>query len=802
MLSKPISLLVAVCLGHSGPGLSVSAADDVPAPADSVLNLDAAIVSARVASATRSSLRVVDIPEEKIRARAVGNTFPEMIRNVPGVYSTSESGSFGDAKINIRGFKQENISILLNGIPISGLSSGSMYWNNWMGLAFSTASIQVQKGIGNSMLADNSVGGTINILTSRPSENLSSEAGYTQTGYGTSCVYFAVDSGILGRGWAFNLMGSHNWGRSYVERTDLSTWSYLATISKQIGARNKLELVALGSPEHHEQRSSRLTYAETEEFGVGYNKNWGWYVDEKGTKTPRTLSRNRYFKPYFTFSHTYDDRSGKDSSGVCIVNTLYAAYADGGGYYTESTGRRIASFLGSEGINRGHVDWNAVEDFNRGMAPDGNGIRAQNIMSDYLAGHVQAGLRSCVLFRIGKSLSFDAGLHYQLYRTWEKEMITNLLGADYWYEDYEGKSLAGMMGRNPVKKVGDLIRTDNGRHQHYGTVYAFGTFDPAGAGKTVVTLGVSAGGTVLRRWDLYNYVPEEKYSPWVSKASASVKAGVLQKLSRSSRIYANAAAYSRAPYANVFFSDGDNTVSRDVANEKNYLAELGYTLATGHLTLEATAYLAYWQDKSLLSNPYRSLDEDPSRYMIKGLDALHYGAELNASYRIASVARISAFASVGQWKWKNDVDAVIYDPYTMQPATTVRVYADGLHVGDAPQTQVGADVEVNVVKGLAVTMDWTYNDRFWADFDPATRMDPDDRRDSYRIPAYHLLNMGISYSGTIRRFSFMLFVNARNLTDALYIERSRDGASHDRDTFTGYWGNRRNFNFGLRISFR
>ena len=50
-----------------------------------------------------------------------------MLKGIPSLYATSESGSYGDAKLNIRGFAQENLSVLLNGIPISGLVSGSMY---------------------------------------------------------------------------------------------------------------------------------------------------------------------------------------------------------------------------------------------------------------------------------------------------------------------------------------------------------------------------------------------------------------------------------------------------------------------------------------------------------------------------------------------------------------------------------------------------------------------------------------------------------------------------------------------------
>lgn len=134
------------------------------------LNLQASIVKAYFASESRSALRLATIDEQKLRLRGASRTFPELLKGLPSLYATSESGSYGDAKMNIRGFGQENISVLLNGIPISGLVSGEMYWNNWMGLADATWAVQVQKGVGASMLSDGSVGGSVNILTESPSD--------------------------------------------------------------------------------------------------------------------------------------------------------------------------------------------------------------------------------------------------------------------------------------------------------------------------------------------------------------------------------------------------------------------------------------------------------------------------------------------------------------------------------------------------------------------------------------------------------------------------------------------------------
>ncbi len=74
-------------------------------------------VSASFVNEKSSPLRLKTISHKDIERKAIGATYPELIRDIPGIYATSESGSYGDAKINIRGFKQENISVLLTEYP-------------------------------------------------------------------------------------------------------------------------------------------------------------------------------------------------------------------------------------------------------------------------------------------------------------------------------------------------------------------------------------------------------------------------------------------------------------------------------------------------------------------------------------------------------------------------------------------------------------------------------------------------------------------------------------------------------------
>lgn len=779
---------VIIIAAMSLPSFSLYA---LPEPEDSLLwqgdtlSLQEAAVSASFSDVRSSPLRLSTVTSDMIKENASARTYPELLRSVPGVFATSESGSYGDARLNIRGFKQENISVLLNGIPISGLTTGGMYWNNWMGLADATYAIQVQKGVGASMLSDCSVGGSVNIITSTVSEDMTAEAGVCGTGYGTYKGYAAFSSGMLPKGWGVGLMASYVGGRGYVDRTDVDSYSYMLNISKVLGKYNTLLFTALGSPERHEQRSARLSYGEMREYGLKYNKNWG-YRDGK----PYNMSKNNYFKPYFLLQHFYR----KDR--LSMTNSLYLAVGHGGGRWSESKATPVQSFRTAEGL----IDWTAVVN---GNVWDGissaEGRAAMNILSDYMAGHRQAGAVVSASLDLGKGWKTDAGIHYQHYSTWEHEVITDLLGADYWYEDYASCSVSGLAGRDPVKYAGDRIRTDNGKIINHGTVYISGDYS---SDRLFANAGISFFGSMNRRWDAYNYTGEDIFSGTVSGAGFSAKGGLLYRSDKGHSMYVNGGYYSRLPYFDTFFPSGNNVPSGNVRNEKNILAEAGYRFVYDRGGMEVTAYTSYWKDRTLMSDMYKPKDEGESRYMITGLDAFHYGIELEAFHRFTGWLRLSAYASVGDWRWKNDVNAIIYDDYTMQEAARADVYSDGLPVGDAPQTQVGARMIAKMPAGFSLSADWSFNDRMYADFDPADRTDPSDRRRSYRIPGYHLADVMLDWNHIFTKgISATIFFKVSNLLNTLYIERGRDGKNHDLDSFRGFWGAGRSLSFGFRLSF-
>ncbi|MEI6436995.1 MAG: carboxypeptidase-like regulatory domain-containing protein, partial [Bacteroidota bacterium] len=154
-----------------------------------------------------STVRPIQIQEE-----LAGRDIPMILNKTPGVYATQKGGGDGDARINIRGFSQRNLAVMIDGIPVNDMENGWVYWSNWFGLDAVQRSFQIQRGLGVSKLALPSVGGTMNIFTKGIDANFGASAkqevgsdGYLRTSIG-------VTTGKLKHGWGVTLAGSYKQG--------------------------------------------------------------------------------------------------------------------------------------------------------------------------------------------------------------------------------------------------------------------------------------------------------------------------------------------------------------------------------------------------------------------------------------------------------------------------------------------------------------------------------------------------------------------------------------------------------------
>ena len=757
-----------------------------------VIALNEVNIISSVAEDRKTPIALSAIPPRKIETQLGDQTFPEIMKMVPGVYPTRTGGGSGDAEVNVRGFEQENVALLLNGIPISSVENGLVYWNNWIGLSDATRTIQVQRGLGASNVALNSVGGTINIVTKTTEAEKGGSISYSQSSYGNSKLSLALSSGKMKNGVAVNFLGSRTQGPGYVDATYVDAWAYFLSVSKEFNSRHKLVFTALGAPERHGQRNLKLSSRDIDLHGIKFNKDWGSYNGELNN-----ASENFYHKPYITLNHYW-----KMSDRLFLASSAYYSPGYGGGKWSEAYGFGTPTIFEYRNPS-GQIDWEAIYQNNAthtDTAVLANGERvtgfSKNVQTDFLASHHWGGLLSRLEYKQNENFKYTLGIHLRYFKSKLREKVRDLLGGEFYIDDYAWAA-DGLAGRNEIKTVGDIIKVDNGAINPSSSLFGQVEYEK---GQTNAFLSGTFTNMWYQRYDNYNYVTDTR-SDVILKTGFDIKAGVNQQLGENHHLFANGGYFSRAPYFKYVFGSFTNVPTKDLENEKVKAFEAGYGY-TGALTrFRVNYYYTYWEDKSFLSNEYIQLEDNTqTRAFVTGLDALHTGLEAEVEHQFTESFTLGGILSLGNWKWKNDVSATLFDDNNT-PVDTVNVYADGLYVGGAPQFQAGLYGNVNILKTFNLSANWVYYDRIYAAFDPSGRNNPADTKQSFRIPSYSLLDLHVYYPFRFMEMPALLNISCYNALDSEHIIRGEDGPGHDLESFRGFWGFGRTFHVMLKLSF-
>ncbi len=123
------------------------------------------VVTQSIGKTRETPVAMSTITADQIELKLGGQELFEMLKTTPGVYTIRQGGGFGDAETRLRGFKSENVAMMVNGIPVNDMEWGGVYQSNWTGLSDVASSIQTQRGLGATIVSTPSIGGTISITT-------------------------------------------------------------------------------------------------------------------------------------------------------------------------------------------------------------------------------------------------------------------------------------------------------------------------------------------------------------------------------------------------------------------------------------------------------------------------------------------------------------------------------------------------------------------------------------------------------------------------------------------------------------
>lgn len=785
---------------------------------------------------------VTKIDTKKITEELASRDLPMLLNGTAGVYATNQGGGDGDARINVRGFDQRNVGVMIDGVPVNDMENGAVYWSNWFGLDAITSQMQVQRGLGATKIAMPSIGGTINIITQGVGTK---KGGSFKQEYATGNFLrssLSYNTGMTKSGWGLTLSASYKQGQGWVEGTPTQGFFGYTKISKRLD-NHLLTLSAFAAPQQHGQRSffQGIQYWDANrsqdlgvqfdstlllnDMGIRYNQHWGYVTNEAGEREILNERRNFYNKPQITLK---DFWSVNDK--LAISNLAYLSIGRGGG----------TSIFNSSAILRdanANIDWDQMITENKVNSLFGTPnidpiyspteIKSSQILLASMNNHFWLGYLGQFNYDYSKKTSFSGGLDYRYYEGRHYQVITNLLGGDYFV------STADFNDPDPMQRVGDKIAKNTFNADRDGVVsYAgvFGQVEHSGerinwfANVSGILNGykgidyfqrkvLDLGDTILRIGALdtiqYNgqtyhagsagleyFATDWKYIPGVT-----IKGGLSYKINKFNDVYCNLGYLNRTPQFSNVIDNNTNSFFGEIVNEIIYAVEGGYHYANKHFGINYNAYFTNWKNKPF---PYGVAVPDPNdptefiRVNINGMDALHMGQEIDVAWEISPKLSFDFMFSIGNWIW-NSSKTVFIPQYDSLEFT---FDAKGVHVGDAAQTAMAASLRYEPIKNAYVKVQGQLFDRYYANFDPFSLQGSNGGRDSWVIPTYSLINVFAGY----RYKQFSVGGAITNLLNTSFISDATNNANGIYDQFdarsaTVMFGQGLRFNINLAIQF-
>ena len=465
-------------------------------------------VVADVAKTRETPIAFSNVSQKQIEEELGARDLPMVLNSTPGVYATEQGGGVGDSRINVRGFEQTNVAVMVDGVPMNDMENGAVYWSDWVGLSDITSTLQIQRGLGASKLAIPSIGGTINVLTRGIDQKMSAHIKEQITDYGLYKTSFDFNSGQLKGGWGVTLAGSRQYGTGWADGTYTDAWNYYAKIQKRF-KKHLISISANGGPQSHGVRKTYLpiaiysqSYAEklgidanaayatnnswtnaaNGERGLRYNPDWGEINGDGGTSQNRVGfftkpgSGNQfnnyvnYFdKPLFNLSHFW---SPNDKLTVSTI--AYLSIGKGGETALKNTASNYQNTTGQLNVQT-FYDANTIStpqtQYSSTLHPANNYLRTNHNE------HFWYGAISSWNYKVNKNLSTLIGIDGRYYQGSHFQTVYNLMGSDYVldFKDYNQPKNTYQGDPNAqysMKYIGDKVNYYNDSKVYWGGLFA------------------------------------------------------------------------------------------------------------------------------------------------------------------------------------------------------------------------------------------------------------------------------------------------------------------------------------------
>ena len=541
-----------------------------------------------VAKDRKTPVAVSTIKAAEIQAKMGNQEFPEMLVNTPSVYATKSGGGFGDSRVNIRGFDQRNIAVMINGVPVNDMENSAVYWSNWAGLSDVTSAMQVQRGLGSSKLAISSVGGTINVVT-RTSEM--KQGGVVSMGVANDDylkTQASYSTGKMKNGLSASVLFSRTTGDGYVDGTKFEGHNYFIALGYEFNEKHDIQFTFTGAPQWHHQRSFANTIATYKKYGsngepnIKYNSDWGYLNGQE-----YSWARNFYHKPVMSLNWDY-----KINEKMKLSSVFYGSWGRGGG--TGNIGRSPFAFKTANGLvpfddfvayNQGTYSFpsgNSTTSLGTPLSPDVNGDYVTNRSTGFtrrasINSHDWYGAVINLNTKLTENLTLDFGVDARTYIGYHFRNINDRLGADVYFDNrdinnpnrYLYQTYAASPSWNPftnIKGQEKIEYNNNGYVRWYG---AFTQLEYS-TDKLSAFIQGSVSQQGFKREDTFLYEETDPLykTDYENLLGGNIKGGANYNIDDNHNVFINSGFYSKQPFFNAVYPNNSSVVNGNLVNEK------------------------------------------------------------------------------------------------------------------------------------------------------------------------------------------------------------------------------------------
>ncbi len=702
-------------------------------------------------------IAVSTIKASEIQSKSGDSDLIELFKSTPSI-QTVQGGGYGDGRMFLRGFDQTNTAFLLNGQPVNGMEDGKMYWSNWSGMTDVANAVQIQRGLGSSKLAISSVGGTINIVSKTIDTK---EGGFYKTIVGNddyikNVAYYST--GLMENGLAVSAMFGHWQGSGYMDGAKGQGQTYLISFGYKPNDNHIFNFMLTGAPQWHGS-AGNATLSTYLNRGRRFSN---WYGFKAGELYPG--GRNFYHKPVLNLSW---DWTISEKSTLSTV--VYASIGRGG--FALPDGPTFYTFW-NEGF--GSLDYDAIIAANKAGTD-------KNIFKSFSENHNWYGMVTNYNVEINENLNLNIGADARFYNGQHFRTVVDFLGLD----SYDGVSNANIgnyniteaTGYNPWvlnRSIANDQRLDYDYEENINYIGTFGQLEYKKDNISVFIQGAISNQSHVKN-DFWNFSEDTK-SEKINNIGYNIKSGLSYNIDQKHIFFGNVGYYSRQPFHDQLFTSIKTSNELNPFGDENQKVtglEAGYSYRGNNVSLNLNIYNTIWDNRILSSAKDTNNDNVSDEFtQSSGVKQVHKGIELDIVVKPNEMLTLNAFASIGDWVYKGDVETKTLDlDGTILESGNI-AYLDGTKVGEAAQFTAGLGFVLAPAKGLKFDANWNLNAKMYGLVDLASsEFENKNNRGSIELPSYNTVDAGLSYKLPLSDNKNLKFrLNVNNVFNEFYIQ--------------------------------